>query len=272
MGETTLEQKLGKKLAKAVIEFNMIQQGDRILVAVSGGKDSYVMLRLLQRMQRISPVSFELLACHLDQGHPGFPVKQVEAQIAQTGVEYEIVYQDTYSIVKEKLKPGKTTCSLCSRLRRGVLYTFAQKMGCNKIALGHHKDDLIHTLMLNLMFSGQIKTMAPYLVSDDGRNTVIRPLSHCDEALIAEYAETQGFKPVPCTLCTKQDGLKRQTVKGLVERLNEEFPGVKESLFASLGNVRLTHLLDKRVLDKGAAPWGGMLPKSSRTSTGKRNV
>lgn len=242
-----MERKLGRLVAKAVEERSMVEDGDRVMVCISGGKDSYVMLKLLQRMRRVAPIDFELIAVHLDQGHPGFPVDRVEASIAETGVEYEIVRQDTYSIVKEKLAPGRTTCSLCSRLRRGILYTTAERLSCTKVALGHHKDDLIHTLLLNLFFTGQIKTMAPRLTSDDGRNIVIRPLLYCPEDQIQVFADELGFTPAPCTLCTDQDGLKRQMVKGLVEELAVKFPGIKESLFASMQNVRTTHLLDRSI-------------------------
>ncbi|MCA9563088.1 MAG: tRNA 2-thiocytidine(32) synthetase TtcA [Myxococcales bacterium] len=247
MNAVSLEKKLGRMVAKAVIDMEMIAPGDKVMVAISGGKDSYVMLRMLQRMQRVSPIEFELLAVHLDQGHPGFPVDRVEAQIAETGANYEIIRRDTYSIVKEKLEPGQTTCSLCSRLRRGILYGHAEKTGCNKIALGHHRDDLIHTLLMNLFFTGQIKTMAPYLTSDDGNNVVIRPLTFCSEDEIMEYAKHLGFRPAPCTLCTQQDGLKRQMVKNLVDQLQVTHPGIRDSIFASLSHVRPTHLLDPSI-------------------------
>lgn len=231
-------------MAKAVVERNMIEAGDKIMVAVSGGKDSYVMLRLLERSRRIAPIEFSLLAVHLDQGQPGFQVQRVRQQLESTEVPWEIIERDTYSIVKEKLEPGQTTCSLCSRLRRGILYNAAVERGCTKIALGHHRDDLIHTLLLNLFFTGQIKTMAPRLTSDDGRNIVIRPLMHCAEDDIAAYAEELGFRAAPCTLCTEQDGLQRRMVRELVDDLETRIPGVKESIFASLHNVRRTHLLD----------------------------
>ncbi len=247
MSGSSLEQKLGRQMARAVIERDMIADGDRIMVAVSGGKDSYVMLRLLQRMQRIAPLHFDLVAFHLEQGQPGFQVDLVEEQLKGTGVEYVIHRQDTYSIVKEKLEPTQTTCSLCSRLRRGILYNQAEKMECNKIALGHHRDDLIHTLLMNVFFTGQIKTMAPRLTSDDGRNVVIRPLAYCSEEKILEYANLVGFRAAPCTLCTNQDGLKRNMVAGLVDQLAQTHPGIKESIFASLQNVRTTHLLDDRL-------------------------
>jgi tRNA 2-thiocytidine biosynthesis protein TtcA len=249
-----LERKLARLVARAVTERALVENGDRILVAVSGGKDSYVLLRLLQRMQRVAPLEFELLAFHLDQAHPGFPVERVEAQIAATGVPYVIHRQDTYAIVKAKLKPGATTCSLCSRLRRGILYTQADALGCNKIALGHHRDDLVHTFLLNIFFTGQIKSMAARLEADNGRHVVIRPLLYCAEELIARYAQALGFEAAPCTLCTDQDGLKREMVRRLVEDLDARHPGLKESLFASLQNVRPTHLLDTQLRTKGDAP------------------
>lgn len=247
MAGSTLEQKLGRLAAKAVVEREMIVDGDRVLVAVSGGKDSYVMLRLLQRMQRRAPTRFELLAFHLDQGQPGFPVEQVERQLAEAGSPYLIHRQDTYSIVQEKLEPKQTNCSLCSRLRRGILYTQAEKLACTKVALGHHRDDLIHTVLMNMFFTGQIKTMAPFLTSDDGRNVVIRPLAYCSEDMIERYARELGFQPVPCASCSEQTGLKRQMVRSLVDELAIEHPRIKDSIFASLFNIRSTHLLDSRL-------------------------
>lgn len=247
MARSTLEQKLGRLAARAVIDRDMIVDGDRILVAVSGGKDSYVMLRLLQRMQRRAPTHFELLAFHLDQGQPGFPTAEVVEQIADTGVPYNVHRQDTYAIVQEKLEEHQTSCSLCSRLRRGILYTQAEKLGCTKVALGHHRDDLINTFLLNIFFTGQIKTMAPYLNSDDGRNVVIRPLAYCPEELIIRYAKELSFRPVRCSFCGNQDGLKREMVRALVDKLAVQHPGIKDSIFASLSNIRMTHVLDQRV-------------------------
>ena len=247
MARSTLEQKLGHLAARAVIEREMIVDGDRLLVAVSGGKDSYVMLRLLQRMQRRAPVQFELIAFFLDQGQPGFPTSEVVRQIEETGAPYLVHRQDTYSIVKEKLEKTQTSCSLCSRLRRGILYSQAEKLGCTKVALGHHRDDLIHTLLLNIFFTGQIKTMAPYLNSDDGRNVVIRPLAYCSEEMIRRYAQELGFQPVRCSFCAGQNGLKREMVSSLIDDLAVNHPGIKDSIFASLSNIRTTHLLDLRL-------------------------
>lgn len=262
MTTSKLEQKLGRLAAQAVTERSMIEDGDRILVAVSGGKDSYVMLRLLMRMRRIAPVDFELLAFHLDQAHPGFPIDRLTRELDALAVPYTVVRRDTYSIVKEKLSKTATTCSLCSRLRRGILYTHAEQLGCTKIALGHHRDDLIHTLLLNQFFTGQIKTMAPKLLSDDGRNTIIRPLAYCPESLIVAYAEEIGYAAIPCTLCSAQDELKREAVRAWVDQLAERYPRVRDSLFASLKNVRSTHLLDPRLGadTRGSGQSGPSLP------------
>ena len=249
-----LERKIAKLMARALTDFSMIEEGDRILVACSGGKDSSVLLHMLQRCKERSPVRFDLLAYHLDQGHPGFPVDVVEGFFKQRGLPYEIERQDTYSIVKEKLEPGKTTCSLCSRLRRGILYNAAPRLGCNKIALGHHREDLIETFFLNAFFAGTLATMPPKLVSDDGRNTVIRPLAYCAEEDLAEFARRMKFPVVPCTLCSEQPDLQRDAMGALIAQLEKKNPHVRQSIIRAMADVRPDHLLDRRIHDFAKAP------------------
>jgi tRNA 2-thiocytidine biosynthesis protein TtcA len=247
-----LEKKIGKALGQAVMDFGMIAEGDRILVACSGGKDSSVLLYMLQRLRERAPVSFDLVGYHLDQGHPGFPTHLVREFFESRGVEYEIERQDTYTIVKETLEPGKTTCSLCSRLRRGILYNAAPRLRCNKIALGHHRDDVADTLLLNLFFAGTLKAMPPKLVSDDGRNTVIRPLAYCAEDDLQAFAEGMKFPIVPCRLCDEQPDLQRRAMGEMLDALEKKFPNVRQSILAAVGDVRTTHLLDRKLHDFGS--------------------
>jgi tRNA 2-thiocytidine biosynthesis protein TtcA len=247
---TQLEKELARELGRCVADFDLIAPGDRIMVCMSGGKDSYAMLHLLERARRKAPISFSLLAVHLDQGHPGYDGSRLEGWLRDRGFEYRILREDTYSIVKEHVPEGKTYCSLCSRLRRGVLYNAAQALGCSKIALGHHRDDAIETLMLNLMFSGSVKSMPPKLLSDDGRNTVIRPLLYCAEPALAELAGLLEFPILPCDLCGSQDNLKRKQVKQLLGALEQTAPKVKDSMLAALKNVRGSHLLDVELWQK----------------------
>jgi tRNA 2-thiocytidine biosynthesis protein TtcA len=242
-----LEKELARELGRCVADFDLIAPGDRIMVCMSGGKDSYTLLHLLERARKRAPIEFSLLAVHLDQGHPGYDGSPLEGWLAREGFDYRILREDTYSVVKANIPEGKTYCSLCSRLRRGVLYNAAVALGCTKIALGHHRDDAIETLLLNLMFSGSLKSMPPKLVSDDGRNTVIRPLLYAKEQDIAELAALLTFPILPCDLCGSQDNLKRKQVKNLLSTLEQSAPKVKDSMLAALTNVRASHLLDREL-------------------------
>jgi tRNA 2-thiocytidine biosynthesis protein TtcA len=234
-------------MVQASHDYGLIQEGDQIMVCMSGGKDSYAMLHLMQRIQKKAPFSFSLIAVNLDQGHPGFPGKTLEHHFQSVDVPYKMLKQDTYSIVTEKIPVGKAYCSLCSRLRRGILYNAAVELGCNKIALGHHRDDIIETLMLNILYSGQIKAMSPNYLSDDKRNTVIRPLAYCSEEDIRTLSNECSFPIIPCDLCGSQENLKRQKVKRLIDQLNQENPHVRGNMFNALRNVRPGQLLDPKL-------------------------
>ncbi len=249
-----LERELSRDLGRAIADFGLISEGDRIMVCLSGGKDSYTMLHLLERARRRAPVRFELVAVHLDQGHPGYDGSPLEGWLSEHGYEHRILREDTYSIVTDKLDAGSTYCSLCSRLRRGVLYNAAQALGCTKLALGHHRDDALETLLLNLMFTGSLKAMPPKLLSDDGRNVVIRPLIYCAEARIAELAELLRFPILPCDLCGSQEHLMRKQVKRLLVDMEQLAPRVRESMLGALGNVKPSHLLDTELWEKLALP------------------
>ncbi len=252
-----LEKRLSRLITRAVRDYEMIVPGDRIMVGLSGGKDSWALLHLLHRLRARAPFSFSVVAICLDQAQPGFPAQVIEDHLRERGYEGRVVFRDTYSIVREKIPEGKTTCSLCSRLRRGILYDIAAAEGASKIALGHHRDDIIETALLNLFYAGQLKAMPPRLESDDGRNTVIRPLAYCPEELIAAYATEQGFPIIPCNLCGSQENLHRQKLKQLIAELHEENPVVKGNMLAALGNVRPSHLLDRGLQDRlGIRPRG----------------
>jgi len=241
-----LTHRLLGQVGRASRDFALLEPGDHVMVAISGGKDSYTMLDLLRQLQRRAPFEFSLIAVNIDQGHPGYPRHVLEDYLAREGYPAEFVIEDTYSIVKEKVPEGKTYCSLCSRLRRGILYTTATRLGANKIALGHHREDLTETLLLNLFYAGQIKSMPPRLVSDDGAHVVIRPLCYAAEEDIAEYARLRAYPILPCDLCGSQENLKRKRVKQLISDLHAENPNVRGNLFAALGNVRTSHLLPEK--------------------------
>jgi tRNA 2-thiocytidine biosynthesis protein TtcA len=239
-----IERRLSRAMSRAIRDFNMIADGDRIMVAVSGGKDSYTMHHMLASLARRAPISFSLVAVNIDQGHPGYPGHVLTEYMRAMGHAFQMVREDTYSIVTEKLAPGSTYCSLCSRLRRGILYRLASELGCTKIALGHHRDDVVTTLLLNLFFAGQLKAMPPKLVSDDGNHVVIRPLVYCAEDDIAAYAAARSFPILPCDLCGSQDNLQRKIVSKLLATLENEHKGLRANALTALTNVRPSHLLD----------------------------
>ena len=244
-----LHKRLRRLVGAAIADFNMIESGDRVMVCLSGGKDSYALLDILRSLQAHAPLKFELIAVNLDQKQPGFPEHVLPHYLTAIDMPFRIVEQDTYSVVKRVIAEGKTTCSLCSRLRRGVLYRVATELGATKIALGHHRDDILETLFLNLFYGGKLKTMPPKLVSDDGQHIVIRPLAYCKEKDLATYAEIADFPIIPCNLCGSQKNLQRQAVKEMMQQWDRKFPGRLETMFTALQNVQPSHLADPMLYD-----------------------
>ena len=242
-----IERKLTSNVGKAIGDFAMIEEGDKVMVCVSGGKDSFAMLDILLLMKKRAPINFEIVAVNLDQKQPGFPAEVLPKYLSSIGVEYLIVEEDTYSIVMDKIAPGKTTCSLCSRMRRGILYRTAKELGATKIALGHHRDDMLETLFLNMFYGGKLKSMPPKLCSDNGEHIVIRPLAYCVEADLVTYSDLKQFPIIPCNLCGSQDNLQRQAIKGMLQDWNTKFPGRLESMFTAIQNVTPSHLADHKL-------------------------
>ena len=242
-----VEKKLGRAVSRAIADFSMVEEGDRLLVAVSGGKDSYTMLHILRSLQRKAPVRFELRAVNVDQGHPGYPASVLREYMAREGYDFTMIEEDTYSIVTEKIPEGKTYCSLCSRLRRGILYRVARELGCNKIALGHHRDDILQTLFLNLFFAGQLGAMPPRLVADGGSLVVVRPLVYCAEEDIRAFSDLAEFPILPCDLCGSQENSQRKAMARMLDQLERDHPGTKTVMLSALQNVRPSHLLDQRL-------------------------
>ncbi|CFV20427.1 C32 tRNA thiolase [Yersinia enterocolitica] len=244
-----LQKRLRRNVGQAIADFNMIEEGDRVMVCLSGGKDSYTMLDILQNLQKSAPINFTLIAVNLDQKQPGFPVDILPAYLNKQGVEYKIVEENTYGIVKEIIPEGKTTCSLCSRLRRGILYRTATELGATKIALGHHRDDILQTLFLNMFYGGKLKGMPPKLMSDDGKHVVIRPLAYCREKDIERFAVAREYPIIPCNLCGSQPNLQRQVIKDMLRDWDKQYPGRIETMFSAMQNVVPSHLNDHKLFD-----------------------
>ncbi|MDD0824467.1 tRNA 2-thiocytidine(32) synthetase TtcA [Mannheimia sp. AT1] len=244
-----LQKRLRRNVGNAIADFGMIEEGDRVMVCLSGGKDSYTLLDILLNLQQSAPVNFSVVAVNLDQKQPGFPEDVLPRYLDSIGVEYKIVEENTYGIVKEKIPEGKTTCSLCSRLRRGILYRTATELGATKIALGHHRDDMLATLFLNMFYGGKMKSMPPKLISDDGKQIVIRPLAYCKEKDIIKYAEAKQFPIIPCNLCGSQPNLQRQVVKEMLNTWDRQYPGRLETMFSALQDIVPSHLCDPNLFD-----------------------
>ncbi|MBX9486759.1 tRNA 2-thiocytidine(32) synthetase TtcA [Yersinia enterocolitica] len=244
-----LQKRLRRNVGQAIADFNMIEEGDRVMVCLSGGKDSYTMLDILQNLQKSAPINFTLIAVNLDQKQPGFPEDILPAYLDKQGVEYKIVEENTYGIVKEIIPEGKTTCSLCSRLRRGILYRTAAELGATKIALGHHRDDILQTLFLNMFYGGKLKGMPPKLMSDDGKHVVIRPLAYCREKDIERFAVAREYPIIPCNLCGSQPNLQRQVIKDMLRDWDKQYPGRIETMFSAMQNVVPSHLNDHKLFD-----------------------
>ncbi len=246
-----LQKRLRRNVGNAIVDYNMVEEGDRVMVCLSGGKDSYAMLDILLNLRQSAPVNFELVAVNLDQKQPGFPEEVLPQYLSALGVPFYILEKDTYSIVKQVVPEGKTTCGLCSRLRRGSLYGFAQTIGASKIALGHHRDDIVETLFLNMFFNGSLKAMPPKLLSDDRKNVVIRPLAYCKEKDLERFARYKAFPIIPCNLCGSQENLQRVQVKNMLAAWEREYPGRTETIFRSIRNVAPSQLGDSRLFDFG---------------------
>lgn len=244
-----LQKRLRRNVGKAIEDYNMIEEGDRVMVCLSGGKDSYGMLDILMNLQHSAPVKFELVAVNMDQKQPGYPEEVLPNYLDKLGIEYHILEKDTYSIVKSVVPEGKTTCGLCSRLRRGSLYGFAQEIGATKIALGHHRDDIMETLFLNMFFAGKLKAMPPKLLADDKQNIIIRPMAYCKESDLEAYSQAKAFPIIPCNLCGSQENLQRQVVKKMLVEWDKEYPGRSESIFSSIKNVAPSQLADTDLFD-----------------------
>jgi tRNA 2-thiocytidine biosynthesis protein TtcA len=244
-----LQKNIRREVGRAIADYNMIQDGDLVMVCLSGGKDSYVMLDVLLNLQKHAPVNFGIKAVNLDQKQPGFPEHVLPEYLQSIGVDYKILEVDTYSIVMDKTEPGKTYCGLCSRLRRGNLYSYAEEIGATKIALGHHRNDIMETLFLNMFFGGKLKSMPPKLISDDHKNIVIRPLAYCKEKEIEAFAAMKEFPIIPCNLCGTQDNMQRQEIKAMLNDWDKRFPGRLDVMFKSLTNVAPSHLLDTDLHD-----------------------
>jgi tRNA 2-thiocytidine biosynthesis protein TtcA len=244
-----LQKRLRRQAGEAIVDFDMIRAGERVMVCLSGGKDSYTMLDLLRSLQRSAPVRFELVAVHLDQKQPGYPPEVLPAYLDTLDIEYHILEKDTYSVVRSVIPEGKTTCGLCSRLRRGTLYGFASQIGATRIALGHHRDDIVETLFLNMFFGGKLKAMPPKLLSDDGEHVVIRPLAYCRESDIARYAQAREFPIIPCNLCGSQENLQRVAIKQMLADWEKQYPGRSETIFRAIGNVAPSQLADRDLFD-----------------------
>jgi tRNA 2-thiocytidine biosynthesis protein TtcA len=244
-----LAKRLRRQVGEAIADFGMIRAGDKVMVCLSGGKDSYALLDILLSLKQHAPIDFEIVAVNLDQKHPGFPAEVLPEYLTAVGVPFRIIEQDTYSVVKRVIPEGKTMCSLCSRLRRGALYRVAKEIGATRIALGHHRDDILETFFLNLFHGGRLKAMPPKLVSDDGAHIVIRPLAYCKEQDLEEYAKIRAFPIIPCNLCGSQENLQRQVVKDMMREWQKKFPGRLETMFASLQRVSPSHLLDAQQFD-----------------------
>ncbi len=256
-----LQKRLRRNVGNAIADFNMIEDGDRVMVCLSGGKDSYTLLDILLNLRLNAPINFEIVAVNLDQKQPGFPEHILPEYLQSIGVEYKIVEENTYGIVKEKIPEGKTTCSLCSRLRRGILYRTATELGATKIALGHHRDDMLETLFLNMFYGGKLKSMPPKLISDDGKQIVIRPLAYCKEKDIEKYSIAKQFPIIPCNLCGSQPNLQRQVVKEMLQKWDRQYPGRIETMFSAIQNITLSHLCDPKLFDfkgikRGQVPEG----------------